>query len=82
MDDRKVYHYELMRNEYRDIFEWMQANIPSNHIVKWLADEVSPIAQRVYGFARYRIKISIDDKKSAMLFKLRWANDEDGSIAI
>lgn len=69
-----VYHYDFYRNEFEDIFDWIRENIPKEHLVKWVADEMSVIAVRHLKLPRYRVRISIDNEKSAMLFKLRWGN--------
>jgi hypothetical protein len=69
-----VYHFEIYRDEYEDIFDWIHDTIPKDHLVKMISHEISIHAVQRLFLERYRIRISIDDENSAMLFKLRWMN--------
>lgn len=72
-----VWHFDFDYDNNEDVFSWVDENIPEDHIVKRVADQItrypSSFSQKYTNRTIiWRHRFSFDNPESAAFFKLRW----------
>lgn len=81
-----VWHFDFNYENDEDVFAWVTENIPEEHIVRRIADQITRYPSGVPFVQKYanrtftwRHRFSFDNPESAAFFKLRWGGVIDNS---